>query len=203
MNYGQLKGMVLAYAHRSQNPDPDLVSQLGNMFELARLRIGRDIRLLELERAAIVDAQNNAIGFPPDFVSLRAINASNTGGNIALDYVTPDQYTDLLAANGTASGTYFYTIANGQIQVGPGLGAVSITYYAYPKILVNDADMNQVTNKWPNLYLYGVLREVWTYLQDYEAMVQADGMYEREADLCNKQAQYARTSGAPLVMRAV
>jgi len=201
VNYGELKTLALAYAKRPD--DEGLQAILDSMVELASVRIGRDVDLMELERLATFDLVDNYVSLPQDYVKMRAIWVTRPMSKVSLDYVTPAQYADLQASVSGNHGAFYYTIMNGQIHVGPGINSLTINYLTKPKKLVDNQDTNYVLNAWPNLYLYGALVEIWTYLVDAEPLARAQTQYDQEVARCNRQASIARASGSAMVMRSI
>jgi len=169
--------------------------------ELASVRIGRDVDLMELERIASFDLDNNFIGLPKDYMKMRGVWVDRPHSKVTLEYMTPNQYEDAQATISGNHGAFYYTIMNGQIHVGPGINTINMNYIVKPKTLIEDQDTNYVLTSWPNLYLYGALIEVWTYLLDMEPLTIAKAQYNEEVKYCNRQAAIARASGGPIVMR--
>jgi len=195
MNYGQLKTAVAGYAHRS-----DLEPLMDTFAELAANRIGRDTRLLELERnATFVADTDNTIPLPDRYMRMIAITTPGATGPLSLEYVTPS-YFDKLNNNG-GNGPRYYTIEDNLILLGPAGGEVNLTWQEKPTYFTNDNDTNEALANWSNLYLYGMLIEAFEWAMDTNNMIRAFETYKREVRECNIQADDARASGAPLVMR--
>jgi hypothetical protein len=199
VNYGELKTLIVAYSKRVD--DTDLAAILDSMVDIAATRIGRDTELMELERIAEFDLVDNYVGLPDGYSKMRAVWVDRAGSIVSLDYVTPAQYADLQSTVSGGHGAFYYTVMNGQIHVGPGINSLNMNYFVRPKKLVDPQDTNYVLNQWPNLYLYGALIEVWTYLVDEMPLAISKAQYEEEIKLCNRQAAIARESGGAKVMR--
>lgn len=195
MNYAQLKAAVASYSHKSNIDD-----LMDTFVELATNRIGRDTELLETERnATFTPDADKSVPLPDRYMRMIAITTPTPTGPLSLEYVTPSYYAKLSNVGG--SGARYYTVKENLILVGPGSGDINITYQEKPTYFTNDNDTNDVLTNWSNLYLYGMLIEVFEWGMDTENMIRVFETYKREVRECNIQADDARASGAPLVMR--
>ncbi len=194
MNYGQLKAEVVAYSHLN-----NITERLPTFFEIVDNQLGRNLMALELERTAVLTLTENTTGLPLDFMRMRAVLIEASGGQTPLYYVTPNEYAALMKnATGQA---YFYTIQNGQLKIGPGVGSVEIQYFQKPVQLVNDGEENLISIQWPELYIYGATAEAFKFVQDMEAAQLYMQLFNDAIASINLQADDARFGGGPLVMR--
>lgn len=196
MNYQQLKAAIAGYAHRT-----DLEPMMATFVELATNRIGRDTILVELEKTATLTPadENTPAPLPVKFMRAISVTTPSANGAIAMEYYTPRQFAEIPNDAGQA---WYYTIENNTLKVGPVSTAVAnLLYLEKPDPLVQDADTNTILTNWLNLYLYGCLVEVWIYLQNPVALQAVLQVYGQEVKACNQQADAARHSGAPIVMR--
>lgn len=184
MNYGQLKADVASYLHRA-----DLTTVIPSFIEKARIRIGRDLRVLELEQVAgLTVPVNGAFALPPDFLELR--RAYSNG--IPLRAVNPHelQYWSSLTT------PQVYCIRGRQITVF-GATTVDIWYFAQEAALTLDATEHPTMAAWPQVWLAASMLEACLYLNDTGALAQWTGTYDAEVALANRRAERARQGTAP------
>lgn len=185
MNYGELKALIITYAHRT---DLSVNNLIDTLVENAATRIGRDCRMQEMERVATLTVDGFA-GLPDGFMGLRSITKPKANGLINLIQTTSMQFEQL------SEGDDFYCIKNGQIHIN-GQADITINYMKRPSELTVDAGINFVLLSAPNLYLYGSLMEVFIYAQDTDAFTQYEGLYNQEVERVNTAADKQKYSGA-------
>lgn len=120
------------------------------MFE-DELNADPDVRVAEMETFATLMVTNSAAALPTDLIELR----------------------NVVGPNGDVSGSYYlsglqliFTDDDGDTDDASGISQVTVSYYAKLPALVNDSDTNWLMQKYPHLYLYGVLSEMGIWLAD-------------------------------------
>lgn len=167
MTLEKLRKLVESFSKRTDLRENDFLDQA---IELAAIRIGRDVRMMELDRIAMLDVVNSA-GLPDGYQFMSSVTANVANREIVLISVSSDQFSEVHQSINT------YTVKNGQIHIN-GTARVTINYSVRPEELVNDADSNFVLTNAPDLYLFATLMEVWTSLLDAEAFEHARSRYE-------------------------
>ena len=195
MNYQELKAAVSLYVHRK-----DLEPAFPVIMELATNRIGRDTTLMELENNGTFypDIEGEPIPLPTNYMRMVTVATNSPHGKVSLEYFPPNQFSNLVMTGGRA---YAYTIINNEIVTKPAASTLTLVWLEKPARLENNADTNIILTNWFNLYFYGFLVETYVFLQNAPALEAALQIYMAEVKACNKQADAARHSGAPLVMR--
>lgn len=201
-NYGELKTALTRYLKRA-----DLADLYDDWVDFASSRIDNDCRLAEQEYRTTATANAQFLTLPLDFVEMRNIQVSVTGGAYPLTYLTPEAL-DLYARVDKRQPIKHYTIVNSQIELIPAPAADSTTvielfYFAKLFPLVNDGDTNKVLLAFPQLYIYAMMVEAMPFIEHTEGMASWNGMYRDMANLLNTRAEKARYSGNSLHMRAV
>lgn len=201
MNRAELLVIFERYLKRN-----DLTDLYSDFMKMAEARINSVARLSEMEVRSTSTPTDGFWALPSDFLELRHIQATASGGSYPIEYITPEQADD---KRRYLTGDYkFYTLLTNSIEIipHPASGStteVEIFYYARPTALVNAGDTNDVVTNYPNLYLYALLGEAATYR---EAPMQAQGYLDLFSGFVrdlNEQAQAARYSGNSMQMRAV
>ncbi len=192
MNYGDIKALVKFWVHRT-----DLDSVMDQFFELSRERISKEARLLVMETDLHIDFTGDPEPLPADFVAFRSVRANVTGGIRPLQVATKQQLDIRGNQNRGSGGPTVYALNNNKLEVQPGADGSSIdaTYYARPKVLVNDNDTNPVLENWPSLYLYAAQIYIHNSLQDTESEQVAQANFQTELDAANESDDDARYSG--------
>lgn len=190
MTYKQIKDLVIFWVHRS-----DLAPIIDQVFQLATERIGKDARLIVMEKALHIDFTATPEPLPADFLAFRSLRANVTGGQRPLKIATGNQLA--IRRNTTGASPTHYSLSNNAVQVAPGQEGASVdaTYYQQPTPLVNDADTNGVLTRWPSLYLYAAQIYIHNMAQDTESEQVAQGNYQTELDGANESDDNARYSG--------
>lgn len=184
MNYGQLKTDVALYLHRG-----DLTAVIPSFIEKARLRIGRDLRVLELEQTATLSSPTDSVfTLPADYMELR--RAYSNG--IPLRGVNPHelQYWTSLST------PQVYAIRGREITV-PGATTVDVWYFAQEATLTVDGTEHPTMAAWPQIWLAAAMLEASLYNNDTEALAQWTGTYDAEVAAANRRAERARQGTAP------
>jgi hypothetical protein len=150
----------------------DLTSKIPDFITLAEVRIGRDLRVKEMETRSQMSTVTDQeyYGLPEGFVQARSLKV--VGGCPAdqdLEYRTPEAM-DLLGYQLSGIPEY-YTIIGQELRLlpNPGTGnTVEIVYYKKADPLSTTQTSNTVFAAYPDVYLYATLLEAATYLRDIE-----------------------------------
>jgi hypothetical protein len=184
MNYATLQADVAAYLHRS-----DLSTVIPSFIEKARIRIGRDLRVLELEQTATLTSPTNSVFTLP--AAFRELRRAYSNG-IPLRAVNPHElqyWTSLTTPQ-------VYCIRGGTITV-PGASTVDIWYFAIEAPLTNGSTEHPTMAAWPQVWLAAAMLEASLYTNDVDALAQWSGVYDAEVAAANRRAERARQGTAP------
>lgn len=187
MNYGILKSDTADYLHRS-----DLSSQIVKFIEKARVRIGRDLRVLEMEQLATLTGPTDSIfDLPADFQELRRA----TSAGIPLRSVNPhelDYWTSLTSPQ-------VYSIRGRKMTV-PGATTVDLWYFAIEAALASDSTEHPTMAAYPQIWQAAALLEAALFTNDAELLATWSGIYDAEVAAANRKAERARQGTAPAVI---
>lgn len=188
MNRAQLIAAVNSYAKRNGEIDQEINDFL---LPFAEARIGRDLETAENEKTVSWPLAASPDALPDDYGKIKAIWYPNDRGPttlVSVDLHTLNQWSE--AGGGTP---YVYAIAGAQIYVRPFLAAdYELFYYARPEALVLDGDTNAVLNRYPNIYTYAVLTEIYIWERDQAQLANALEAYTSDVNRANRDASRGR-----------
>lgn len=187
MNYGTLKSDTADYLHRS-----DLTTQIPKFIEKGRLRIGRDLRVLELEQVATLTGPTDSVfALPADFMELRRL----TSNGVPLRSVNPhelDYWTSLTSPQ-------VYCLRGRNITI-PGATTATLWYFAVEAALASDSTEHPTMAAYPQIWQAATLLEASLFTNDAELLATWSGIYDAEVAAANRKAERARQGTAPAVI---
>ncbi len=193
MNYGELKQTIADYAHRA-----DLSSQIPGFIRVATARLNRDLRVQEMVTELATTPTTNPWALPDDYLELRELtrDATNSVGRVQLSSVSNHQINKYAGATGSPT---FYSIDGFEIETAPGGldTEYALQYVAALPELVGDADTNAVLTRYPNLYIYGALIELYSWTQDQANQQRVTEMVVSEIAAANASSAWAEAGESP------
>lgn len=170
-NYDNLVKTIIDYSHRG-----DLGNKIADFILLAETEMksnpDEQLKLSTGETTTSTTTSTTAktIPLPTGFQSSRQFSITINESVHDLEYRTPDQ----LKERSDTGYPMFFTIRSNVIEfdIQPDQEyAITITHFAEFTPLSDANQTNIVLNKYPNLYLYGALRQVFIYAQNTEQMM--------------------------------
>lgn len=170
--YANLQAAVANWMHRK-----DLTGSIPDFVVLAEARIKA---LLEMRLQSMTGTINTVLGSPSapapvGLINIRSMSIPNV--RPAMTYETPDQFA-VDFADGRSASPYRYTIIGANIYFGPTPDAaypVNVAYEAEFTPLSETTTTNIVLAKWPNIYLWGALKEASSFCRNpYEGACEAN-----------------------------
>ena len=183
----ELAAVVADYGHRS-----DLLPQIENQFiEFTRLRIGRDLKVMENETELEVDVTDNPHTLPADLSSMRQVEYFNERGPVTLKSAGWHFIDRIDSRTGLGGQPRWYATRGSRIEFRPFLaGTFRFTYFAIPT-LEPETDSDLIA-AYPTIWLQGALIELHTWTQDMDQRKAALDTYLSEVSLANRNAERAR-----------
>lgn len=181
-NYTDLVASIADWMHRK-----NLTGVIPDCITLAEARIKAllKLRLQSVSVTLPTVAGTSYATMPADLLHVRSLSIPNV--RPALTYVSPDQFnTDF--ADGRSAQPYHYTIIGDRIYFGPVPDAVYSAVLVYESRflpLTADQPTNSVLTNWPNIYLWGALKESANYSRNTELEVKMDGDFLRAIEQAN------------------
>ena len=167
-NYNDLVITVQDYAHRR-----DLGTKIDDFILLAETEMMSNpdeslkLNLGEVIATASTDTTTRYLQLPDGFESARKFSITIDGSIHVFRYRTPDQ---LVIRDDTGT-PCFFTIRGNELEfdiIPDEAYTVTMTYFESFTALSSTNLTNIVLTKYPNIYLFGVLRQVFLYSQDNE-----------------------------------
>lgn len=167
--YDELKTAVASWMHRT-----DLAGTVEDFIVLAEQDIKAllAMRLRDVKTTVPTVAGTPTIPAPANLIAFRSISVPNI--RPPLSYQTPDQFNREFVDQNIGSPTR-YTIIGDLVYLGPTPDAVyqlSLVYEAKFEPLSGSNTTNYVLTNWPNVYLWGALKEAANFARNdkYEAI---------------------------------
>lgn len=170
--YTGLVASIADWMHRT-----NLTAVIPDCITLAEARIKALLkaRLQSITTTLPTVAGTSYATIPADLLRVRSLSIPNV--RPALTYVSPDQFnTDF--ADGRSGQPYQYTIVGSRIYFGPvpdAIYAVALVYDAKFLPLTAAQPTNSLLTNWPNIYLWGALKEAANYSRNMEMEAKLDG----------------------------
>lgn len=190
MDYGSLKSTVLDWIARQDISD--IVFE--GFVTIVEQTINAELKTFVLEDVLTGLVQSDENGYtvlqlPADFREARVVML----GNKTLMYIEPQRFLSNVNCNG-------FTIISGKICFGNGAGsgiAQVIYYKRVPHINLQSLN-NAIIEKYPNVYLFGCLREAYNYISDLDKASIMDTRFERALEEAKYDADTGAYSGSVL-----
>lgn len=169
MNYTDVTSLALSYADRN---DSDLVSKMDSFLRIVEARANRFLKTQEMAlryTIPMVTGQNRYT-LPSDYTGMREISIysnATPATRTTLQYLSPEQMNSVQ----TGSRVY-YTITAGKLVVAPSQETgctVEIVYYRRLTPLSSTVTTNWVSDSSPDVYVFGLLVEISSFVKDPNA----------------------------------
>lgn len=201
MDYASLKDLAFNYADRT-----DLDDRFDDFLKIVESRINQYLRVKEMSGRYYTATVEDQIYYdlPSDFRGIRHISLYNSPtpkDRTTLTMLNPEQFAERQHYD---DGGLYYTLIGGEIQISPtqpdGLN-LEIVYYMSVPALTTTNTTNWLTERYPDVYLFGLLVEISSYAKDAEAkMIWEDRYLSAIASVTNEDA-VDRWSGPTLQVR--
>ena len=191
MDYASLKSTVLDWLARQDISDTVFES----FVTIVEQTISAELKCFDTEKMFTAVPTNTELGFsaveiPKDFREARVVMYANN----PLLYVEPQKFIENKDNGG-------FTIVGGKVLLGNGVsgnGSLVIVYYTrVPHINLKNMT-NAILEKYPNIYLFGCLREAYSYISDLEKASLMDTRLERAIEEARMDADTSAYSGSVL-----
>ena len=192
--YSDLKTAIASQLNRS-----DLTTAIVDFVALAEADIRRDVRIQEMESLATGTLTGETLAFPTRMVFARRLAID---GDV-YTYETPEVYLVESDAGNTSLKIYTIIGTNFYILGGASGDAYSLIYLASFAAFSGASDTNALLTSHPDVYLYAACKHGSMYLKDDTDAAKYAGAYQAAVSRLNARDAQRKSSGSPLVMRAV
>lgn len=186
--YGELKTAVATRSHRDDQTDniPDFIL-------VAESRIANDVRCRAQETRSTATINTEYFDIPTNFLAIRDI-AINSDPIQPLTYLSPKTLSEKFPSSTTGKPEY-YTIIGDEFQVKPVPSTdytIEISYFARFDAFSADSDTNWLLTNHPQIYLFGALVELFSFIEDDATTAKYESMYQRSVAALNESERYAK-----------
>ena len=201
MTKSELLALVEAYAHRN-----DFAALYDQFLQLVEARIAERLRASDTVIFATIDTSvvapvfGQSYALPDDFLTIKDVSVNGSGGRQGIvRAVGTDEITRASRQSGGGAPSV-YNIQDNQITLRPGPGdrVINLTYYGRLAALVGDDDTNGILDKYPAIYLYGVLIEVWDWAQNNDEREKSIARFSEEIGAVNLLSWQQEFGTAPV-----
>lgn len=192
--YSELKAAIATQLNRT-----DLTTPIVDFVTLVEADIRRDVRIQEMEALTTGTLTGETLAFPTRFVMARRLAIA---GDV-YTYETPEVYQVESDAGNTSLKIFTIIGTNFYIMGGTSGVAYSLLYMASLAAFSGASDTNALLTNAPDVYLYGACKHGAIYLKDDADAAKYAGAYQAAVARVNGRDAQKKSSGSPLVMRAV
>lgn len=194
-SYDDLCKAVIRWSHRT-----DILTDIPNFIELAEYEMFNNaqtqLMIRETETVSTASADSRYLALPPNFEKARSVQLETGNGYCDVAFQSPEQMNRLT----TTGQPRFFTVVGTELEfdrVPDSAYTIQIQYYKKPDPITPLNQTNSVITGYPNIYLYGVLHQVFTWAQDMEESVIYAGKFQDAIKGANKADKKARFGPAP------
>ncbi len=200
MQYAEIIALALGYADRQ---DSEVTSRVDLFIKVTESRINRVLMTLDMSSRAntVMDSTTEFYTLPPNYSVMRAIKVidnTNTASRVTLLQVNPEQMATLV--NNGETQFPCYTVISGAIQVQPfydNTHSLEIDYFQTLPPLSSSITTNWLSDSNPDVYVFGLLVEINSFVKDGEASQLWDGRFQQamsEITLNDAKSTWSGTS---------
>jgi hypothetical protein len=182
MNYSEIVDLSLGYADRQ---DTDVTSRIDLFMRVAEARINRTLMTLDMSCRAKTPMSSTTeyYSLPPNYSvmrSIKVIDETNSDSRVTLLQVNPEQMANLV--NNGETQFPCYTVISGNIHVQPfydSTHSLEIDYFQTLPPLSTSITTNWLSDSNPDVYVFGILVEINSFIKDAEASALWDGRFQQ------------------------
>jgi hypothetical protein len=202
MNYEDIKTLSLSYADRQ---DAEVVNNFDNFLRIVESRVNQRLKVQKMTCRATITSNSgtNYYGLPDDFMGLRDIELYDAGDptkKTTLQYLNPEQMNN---ASGNKDDCVYYNISADQLHIVPAQDnkVIEILYYQKVPSLTEDTPSNWLAEDHPDVYVFGALVEISSFVKDAQAKMLWDERYQEAIAGLDYNDEQTRWSGTTLQVR--
>lgn len=194
-SYDDLVSSIIKWSHRKDILDliPDFIALAEyEMFNNAQTQL----MIRETEFISIAAADARYLALPPNFEKARSVQLETSNGYCDVKFKAPEQLNRKI----TTGQPRFFTVVGTELEfdrVPDSSYTIQIQYYKKPDPITEDNQTNSVITGYSNIYLYGVLHQVFLWSEDAEEAIKYAGKFQDAIKGANKADKKARFGPAP------
>lgn len=193
--YDDLVDSIIKWSHRKDILEliPDFISLAEyEMFNNAEAQL----QIRETEFISTAAANARYLALPPNFEKARSVVLETGNGFCDVKFQAPSQ----LLRQVTTGQPRFFTVVGTELEfdrVPDSSYTIQIQYYKKPDPITEANQTNSVITGYPNIYLYGVLHQVFLWSEDMQEAIKYAGKFQDAIKGANKADKKARFGPAP------
>lgn len=199
MNFTEIKTSVLGYSDRY---DAEVNSKFSSFVPIVEGRINSVLstRLSLKDLVIPIVTLDTTFPFPADLLFLKQVKLVNATGEAIFQYISEYYFNNVLA-NGISKP--YYTVTNAALKVSwtflnDGSEALHIRYEQQVPPL-EAAGTNWLSISCPQVYIFGLLVELYAFVKDAEAATLWDARFKQELDNIENTDYRTNWSGTTLL----
>lgn len=175
--YAELQTAVASWAHRSTDNITDFI-------DLAESRINAALesRMAEFESSLTATTDSRYIALPTGYYNNIGLWLTTYGNRVEIVYVQPDS---LPISTDSSGQPYYYTIDGSNIAFEIPCSSAFTYVFRYKKGYdIASTSTNDILTRYPNVYLYGSLREASMFANDDQNSMKWNAAYDQAMSEC-------------------
>jgi hypothetical protein len=189
-SYGELQTQVISWSNHNESGFTNTVQ---DCIKGAESWIKTEVRHPTMERraTATVSTSSRYLATPDNFLAPKRFHLQTTPLT-EVEYVTPDQINYY---NSSTSGKPLrYSIIGDEFvfdRIPDSAYTAEIGYYVYADLSASQTS-NDILARYPQLYLYGALAEVYAFMKDSKRQMEYSALRDRLIQKINSEAKNQR-----------
>ena len=188
-SYAELQTAIGNWSERT-----NLSSRFPEYITLAEARINGRLRVRDMETRSTIAVSGGEYALPSDYRGWRRVTVLSSPRQ-QVTYIEPDKAEEWYPDRASGTPAHF-TVETSKIIVFPSTtSSIQLVYYASIPALASN-DPNWLLTKWPNIYLYGALFELWSYAgEDAGEATKYAALFEKaiaDAEVSDRRERFAR-----------
>jgi len=181
---------------------------MGTFLRLAEAKINRRIRVRAQETSTDLVCNSRTTALPTDYLHFRSVSLDSSLDR-TMEYLPPERIREAPIWNNQGGGltdntAAAFTIEGTNLILAPAPSVASpvtlnIVYFAKFPALVNSSDTNWLLTNAYDVYLWALLFEAFTFLQDVEMASAFSSRFEAAVSELERSEKRARVSGSALM----
>ena len=207
MDYNEIKTAAYGFADRK---DTETLNRYDDFLTFVESKVNRVLKTIKMTQRATLPTITGRLyyGLPADFNGIRDIQINDSTSDspvVTLKYLTPELMNEQNNIS-WQNGEIYYSIIADQFQIYPAQenNTIEIVYYQKVPPLTDVNLTNWLGDDNSDVYVYGLLVEISTFVKDAEAAALWSGRYtEALGELKNNDIDIRWGSGTPLQIRTI
>lgn len=183
--YSNLKAAILRWS-----PRKDITDLLDDFIDLAESEMWKTLRIRDMETSAGITVSGRTATLPAAYVAARSVIHVQGGESIRINPVAPQSQ---IIKSGSGIPSNFTVRDSVEFDRTPN-GTVTLEYYASLTSLgtASGATVNGVLTRFPDIYLFGALSQMFGFSEDTEEELKWKSKFESAILGANKQDRDGR-----------